>query len=168
MAAPTADLLQIFFRFVEQTVQTHRSIMMRGHAKRSEAETYVEAGFPHRPVAFVIVGTQFEFPLLFALCTYCRRCGTANLQSVDRGCSGAIRVLHDVIVSLPSMKEKIGRDFFVKSGFVLQRFLRWSLAKIVVTRQAGVAGQMGIAVPILVILLKIGVGLFEPYWIRAP
>src|SRR5207245_7356190 len=58
---PAADLPQIFFRFVEQGVETHRSIMMRRRSERSETKADVKSGLPHRAVAFIVVPAYLEF-----------------------------------------------------------------------------------------------------------
>ena len=66
------------------------------------------------------------------------------------------------------MKEEIRSDLPVKASFVLHRLGRRALSEIVVTRQAGVAREVRIAVPHLIVFFKISIGSGEPGGIPVP
>ena len=138
-AQPAADLLQIFLSLIEQAVQAHRRIVMRRGAEWPKAKTNVESRFPHRPVALIVIGTQFELlPLL------------------------ALRVRHRKRNLTRGMKKEIRRDLPVNASLVLQCLGRRTLPEIVVARQSRVARQVRISVPHLIIFFKIGISSREP------
>src|SRR5882672_5692944 len=79
---PAADLLQIFFGLVQQTIQADRGIMMRRRSVSSEARTHIKARFAHRTVALIVVGTEFELMRIVASRSRHRRNRIAHLQRV--------------------------------------------------------------------------------------
>ncbi len=165
MAQPAADLLQIFLRLVEQAVQAHRRIVMRRCAEGPKTKTNVESRFPHRSVALVVIGTQFELLPLLALRVRHRKRNLTHLLGISSPCNRlrhSRQVLHDVVVRLRGMKKEIRRDLPVNARLVLQCLGRRTLPEIVVARQSRVARQVWISVPHLIIFFKIGISSREP------
>src|SRR5258708_18424108 len=107
---PAADLLQIFFGLVQQTIQADRGIMMCRRSVSSKARTHIKARLAHRTVALVVVGAELELMRIVASRSRHNRSRIAHLQSVGSPCDWLTpcRTSFDqVIVGFNSMKEEV-------------------------------------------------------------
>ena len=60
------------------------------------------------------------------------------------------------------MKKEILRDLAIEAGFIFDRFLRRPIAEIVIARQPGLARQVRLMGPDLVVVIQILVGALQP------
>ena len=155
-AEDRADLFQIFFRLVEETVEAHRGKVVRTGSVRAESEGNVITRFAHGTVAFVEVGTESD------VCgdgtvrpghgardvAHLKRIGRAHSE---RGSLTGSSSYEEVVVQFRMSEEK-GHDFAVVAGFIFHAFGRGAVAEIIVARKARGSGQVRLFDPESVVL----------------
>ena len=84
MPEERADLLQIFFRFVEQAIEADGRKAVSVRAVRTETEAYIKAGLARAAIALVKIGGQLDAILVATGILILRCAGRAKLDIENR------------------------------------------------------------------------------------
>ena len=138
MPEERADLLQIFFRFVEQAIEADGRKAVSVRAVRTETEAYIKAGFARAAIALVKVGRQLDAILVATGILILRCAGRAKLDIENRWKGRRLALLcadhRQMRTFLAFVSQEELRDATIVIGGIVRHFGDRSVPIIKITR----------------------------------